>query len=134
MSIDERRAKFRQDLVSEQRNNAVADHPHHAHLSHHHEKEKTLQKKPTMKAHHSEARFRPRKHPQHEQRLSVVSVERPASSAASQISVNSATIIEERKQEDTDHELMDDEDNQDILEVWFAGQHGDIGGGEHIPI
>ena len=78
-----------------------------------------------------EARFRPKKNNRNQQRMSSVVSQFPVSSAASQVSVNSATIIEQRTHEDHDSEDGDDEDNQDILEVWFAGQHGDIGGGEH---
>jgi hypothetical protein len=45
------------------------------------------------------------------------------SSRVSQVSVDSATHYP--------HEGTGEQDNdQDILELWFAGQHGDIGGGE----
>lgn len=45
------------------------------------------------------------------------------SSRISQTSVDSGTHFP--------HQGVEEEENdQDILELWFAGQHGDIGGGE----
>lgn len=103
MAIDERRAKFRQDLISEKR---VASHPADNHL---HPKKRPSLKEKTF----SQPLFRPapRTHLQ------------SGSSRVSQVSVDSGTHYP--------HEgsVSEDDNDQDILELWFAGQHGDIGGG-----
>lgn len=51
------------------------------------------------------------------------------SPGASQVSVNSNNIPSRRKRDHGRSEEADPEDRQNVLEVWFAGQHGDIGGG-----
>ncbi|EMC96032.1 hypothetical protein BAUCODRAFT_148869 [Baudoinia panamericana UAMH 10762] len=142
VSIDERRAKFRQDLVSEQRR-APDDHAHvHGdHLHWHHKEalegpspnEKTdrpkLQSPPSE--HHS--RYSPKRQTSHLQPIasSAASQNDAASTAGSQISIDSTAAARERRQEhrDFDADYHDEHDEQDILELWFAGQHGDIGGG-----
>lgn len=109
VSIDERRAKFRQDLISEQRTTEQQI-PHHEHLHHHHAKAAeppVLRRSSTLLG---QSLFRPERRPQTHHAV--------ASAAASRISVDS-----------TNARLTKDEEEQDILEVWFSGQHGDIGGG-----
>lgn len=48
------------------------------------------------------------------------------------MSVNSANIVSQIEHDNNRNGILDDDDKQDILEVWFAGQHGDIGGGESV--
>ncbi|KAF2716105.1 hypothetical protein K431DRAFT_308052 [Polychaeton citri CBS 116435] len=135
VAIDERRAKFRQDLISGQKPaEDFSSRPHpadHFHLHHHrdrdereHEekKEENLQR-PSIKRHNSPefTRYKPSKHRSHQ------NLHRPMSSSASQISVDSTAMIRNRTQ--TGLSRHDEEEPQDILEVWFAGQHSDVGGG-----
>ncbi|KAF2164531.1 hypothetical protein M409DRAFT_67693 [Zasmidium cellare ATCC 36951] len=143
VSIDERRAKFRQDLISERRHGVagaerhhnfgelgdqIAEHMHLHSSEHVQEKEKPRPqsaKRPSMKkSHNSEALFRADRRRKHRALQQI-----PASSAASQISVNSANIVSQIEHDNNRNGVLDDDDRQDILEVWFAGQHGDIGGG-----
>ncbi|QIX01733.1 hypothetical protein AMS68_007250 [Peltaster fructicola] len=127
VSIDERRAKFRQDLISEARTppeeHATTMRSQWHHLVHHDEpNDPEKETRPVLKrAPTSLGRFRPSR--RHHQTLAPM----PISSAASQVSVDStAAVREAEKKMSVDHS---DEEHQDILEVWFAGQHGDIGGG-----
>jgi hypothetical protein len=128
VSIDERRAKFRQDLVSQ----AYPKHSKHHHLDEYmqwlrlngaHDKE--LGKEPPSprpNMHHddpSQARFRPSK-THHTPRT------RPVISAGSRMSTDSTTPVRECL--DGCEEFRRD-GGQDISEVWFAGEHADIGGG-----
>lgn len=83
-------------------------------------------KRPSVKkSHNSEALFRTDQRRRHRALQQI-----PASSAASQVSVNSANIVSQIEHDNNRKGILDDDDRQDILEVWFAGQHGDIGGGE----
>lgn len=127
VSIDERRAKFRQDLVSEQETTSAIGMRAHTWRWHHDAKpevsgEEKLSDRPQLNRHRSsrQERFRPR------QRFQV-----NLSTAPSQISIDSTARVRERQEEvrQGDESPDIDDDEQDILEVWFAGQHGDVGGG-----
>lgn len=128
VSIDERRAKFRQDLVSQ----APPRHGRHHHLDEYmqwlhmdslrnkEEIEEPPSPRPEMRRHSSsQARFRPRKQQSRSTRL--------VSSADSRKSTESTTPVHERV--DGYGKSRRRSDTQDISEVWFAGEHADIGGG-----
>jgi len=132
VAIDERRAKFRQDLISEQRtvNHHGLLHPL-THMTWHHNDpplsadDEKLPHRPrlTQRASIHQSRFRPRKQQQHLHPI-------PSSAAASQTSVDSAAITHPRRPaRPGDGSALKEEPDQDILEIWFAGQHGDVGGG-----
>jgi len=132
VSIDERRAKFRSDLISGEYK-ATPRHPHLDKLTGHHHSEKGHHdgpsKRPSFIHHTSQTLFRPKNGPKLRKGSAAEYV---PSSAASQISVNSATPVPQARPgaaDNDDDADFDDEDHQDILELWFAGQHGDIGGG-----
>lgn len=132
VAIDERRAKFRQDLLSQ----TPPKHPKHNHLDEYMqwlhldklrnkaegEDEKEPPQRPSPRRNDSsQARFRPKK-PQHHRHG------RPTSSAGSRSSFESAAPARERL-DGYEQPQIRHEDEQDISEVWFAGEHADIGGG-----
>lgn len=150
VAIDERRAKFRQNLVSQQRPHASQHHgPRemgeriHEHISEHlHHDERDVEKSassshmpkptriPTMQG--PAGRFQPRKRSM--AGLQAPSIRQALSSRGSVSSLNSATVAQDREDfEDMgDKERQDSEDEhapQDIQEIWFPGCHADIGGG-----
>lgn len=153
VSIDERRAKFRQDLISQ----APPRNAKHHHLDEymqwmhldglrHKEDEKSEEapQRPEIHRDHSSqhARFRPRKPQQQHQQHKHTHQPRNSrlvSSAASRNSTDSATPVRERfddgygskprpRHRARQHQARR-EDAQDISEVWFAGEHADVGGG-----
>ena len=130
VSIDERRAKFRQNLISQKKDPERSPELPHLHIPHHHhheEKEKKKEngtvtetnKRPALpKQQSSFHRFQPRRKSQ----LNIPS--RVASAGASSISVNSITVAHKAAQDGND--LYDDDSDdetteQDIQEVWFPG-------------
>jgi hypothetical protein len=128
VSIDERRAKFRQDLVSQ----APPRHGKHHHLDEYKQwlhmdglrNKEDIDEPPSPQPgmhrnQSSQARFRPRK--QHSRSTRLVS------SAGSRKSMDSTTPVHERV--DGYGKPGNNGDTQDISEVWFAGEHADIGGG-----
>ncbi|KAK5685744.1 hypothetical protein LTR17_026966 [Elasticomyces elasticus] len=139
VAIDERRAKFRQDLVSEQKTSDNGS--HHllrSHLTWHHHEASTKEQtdRPLLDRPDSQHQviYRPRVH---RQRLRTVTARHIPDDAASSLesrgSFDSATAAHDRRVES---HLVSGKPNdvsedgaQDILEVWFAGQHGDVGGG-----
>jgi uncharacterized protein (DUF2235 family) len=137
VSIDERRAKFRQDLISGRRS-TKDEHAHLHDVWHHHAADAVdapqepqspdTQRSPTSR----QFRFRPRSRSRSLKPVASGTSMNDASSSASMASFDSGTRARERRIEDVedpnDASILD-EDSQDILEVWFAGQHGDIGGG-----
>ena len=160
VSIDERRAKFRQDLISQ----APPKNAKHHHLDEymqwmhldglrHKEDEKGSEpsQRPETHRNHSsqQERFRPRKQLQHHQPQ-----ERPQQQRQHHHHRNSRLVTTTAPRPSTDsgtpvRERFDDgygkprprplhhhrptrprrEDDQDISEVWFAGEHADVGGG-----
>jgi len=147
VSIDERRAKFRQDLVSQ----APPKNARHHHLDEymqwihldglrHKEDEKAgevLQRPDTHRNHSSQqAPFRPRKPQQHQhhQREQQHQPHRPRNSSDSAIPVHERFddgYARPRPRPHNHHrpQRQPREGDQDISEVWFAGEHADIGGG-----
>ncbi|TKA30276.1 hypothetical protein B0A54_15354 [Friedmanniomyces endolithicus] len=131
VAIDERRAKFRQDLVSEQ-TMSVQDHEGLLKdvLSWHHSKSAqgatreqppVRQSRPQQPARH-QSKYRWKRSPSG-----------PIPAPVGEIAIDSATAAHDRRFES---HLVSGKSNdasaegeQDILELWFAGQHGDIGGG-----
>ncbi|KAK0346471.1 hypothetical protein LTR02_005090 [Friedmanniomyces endolithicus] len=130
VAIDERRAKFRQDLVSEQ---TMSVEGHEGLLvevlSWHHSKsaQEAAPERPTVRpALQQPARHQSKYRPKHTR-------SEPQPAPAGETAIDSATAAHDRRFES---HLVSGKPNggsaegeQDILEVWFAGQHGDIGGG-----
>ncbi|KXT03614.1 hypothetical protein AC578_10010 [Pseudocercospora eumusae] len=108
-----------QDLLSERRQT----HPSHHHLEQWYrqvpqDKEK-LTKKQSMRRTLSQPHFRANRR----RRMAI-----DLGPASSSLSVNSGDVIRHNPRDD-DSDGEEDDERQDILELWFAGQHGDIGGG-----
>ncbi|KXT08463.1 hypothetical protein AC579_6327 [Pseudocercospora musae] len=107
------------DLLSERRQT----HPSHHHLEQWYrqipqEKEKLTKRKSVRKT-LSQPHFRAKRR----RRLAI-----DLGPASSSLSVNSGDVVRHNpRDDDSDGEEYDE--RQDILELWFAGQHGDIGGG-----
>lgn len=128
VSIDERRAKFRQDLVSQ----APPRHSKHHHLDEYMQwlhldslrkeaGEEPPSPRPEVRRNSSsQARFRPRRQYSRSTRL--------VSSAGSRKSMDSTTPVHERL-DGYEKPRRREDGGQDISEVWFAGEHADIGGG-----
>nr|POE79514.1 uncharacterized protein CFP56_07579 [Quercus suber] len=132
VSIDERRAKFRQDLIGANRPEVDAKHrERHIHRHRHddnddeHDEKSKAEHGPALMRRQTDHMFR-RKEPRHaDPNLHAT----PAiSSAASQISVNSTTVAKELTHGDASNDdnldlgpLSENDATQDILEVWFAG-------------
>ncbi|KAI1642736.1 uncharacterized protein F4817DRAFT_351992 [Daldinia loculata] len=133
VSIDERRAKFRQDLIYQ---GVSKDHKTHRHLHEvMHEKYRTRQgavsglapsNKPERGrcetlAPPNEHTFRP--HSRSRSRATRSSVDRTSQVGDDKPGIAHMTDIDKDS---------DDDDEQDIDEIWFAGGHGDVGGGWEI--
>ena len=155
VSIDERRAKFRQDLVGETNETQVKDHS-----SNKNKASKPLSEGGTLKieATESNPRFRrasvAQRRARSRERTKRVPDLSPVRSynTASEDDARSARSIPTSipfRTDTFDWGNMEDEDRdeaapQDVLEVWFGGGHGDIGGGwtakenevllSHIPL
>ncbi|KAI0376179.1 hypothetical protein F5Y04DRAFT_292884 [Hypomontagnella monticulosa] len=135
VSIDERRAKFRQDLMYQGATRGRSDHQSHRHLHEIvHEKyrarrgavsgstsnNKSERGRRETLAPLNEQAFRP--HSRSRSRTT-----RGSADGASQIGDDKIDIPQ-----DIDEDDESDDDEQDIDEVWFAGGHGDVGGGWEI--
>lgn len=104
-------------------------HPkHHNYLGQWHRQEPTEGERPSKRASFqrglAEQRYRPKSRRRH------LNVEQPGA-GSSTVSVNSQTVANMNSHDRDQDGDVDDEDRQDILELWFAGQHGDIGGGQY---
>ncbi|KXJ95098.1 hypothetical protein Micbo1qcDRAFT_200535 [Microdochium bolleyi] len=159
VSIDERRAKFRQDLIYQgsQIKAKLQNHQHHHHHQHDDEtvpkqdqdgagryrgRRATLagqgggptedsrgRRRATLAPH--ESFFRPRSRSRSRMTASSINRSRATSLARSEIS----QLMPEDPESD---------DEQDVDEIWFAGGHGDVGGGwdvepgtkpcSHVPL
>ena len=167
VSIDERRAKFRQDLISEIKPLASI-HPHMHKLRHllsREEGEKAnvpeivepknnnelskVRRASRKETYGEEMRYRapsPSRSPSPIRRPSAVEIPTHNGLLTDRISLKSAVSRNSLRVPSLDilgHE--EDEHKQDISEVWFPGQHGDVGGGwklnpndpsplSHIPL
>ncbi|QPH09576.1 hypothetical protein C2857_000435 [Epichloe festucae Fl1] len=146
VSIDERRAKFREDLMYQK----APKHQHHAHKHRHHMGEMMDRARKSMDHTHAPGRAdAPEGKETHRQDFAPYR----ARFGCRQRMVRGALVDRGRETDNMscsdasqwDGELEDwrDED-QDINEVWFAGGHGDIGGGwealddrksaSHVPL
>ncbi|KAF2405393.1 hypothetical protein EJ06DRAFT_502573 [Trichodelitschia bisporula] len=137
VSIDERRAKFRQDLISEvKRHDPTKE-------GHHHENSGLASEKKTEKE----------SQPPRGRKLAVPSAFRDAAETvgirslspnlslcdedcASSIASHDSMAAVQRAKRSNTHIYGDDppSEEQDILEVWFAGCHADIGGGWTLDV
>lgn len=162
VSIDERRAKFRQDLIyqsdqAKKAGKAVKGH-HSASAKMHELQEKyrrraagshpgrradTRGRRPTLAVPEDATPYRQRSRSSrtHRMRKSEDSVrDGPAHDGMSEVSV----APHPHTGDEYDPAESEDENDQDIDEVWFAGGHGDIGGGwqttpgekpaSHVPL
>jgi uncharacterized protein (DUF2235 family) len=149
VAIDERRAKFRQDLIGEVR----PDKTHHHYRRRHHLWDKKhgyedvapdeilgrgrkLPEAPFEIHNHLAAangiptRFRDPSETTGIRSLSPgMNLDSDQCSMASDMSQDSMNMLQRRNGEFQKLNLDSDDDEQDIQEVWFAGAHADIGGG-----
>ncbi|CAG8949481.1 hypothetical protein HYFRA_00007711 [Hymenoscyphus fraxineus] len=154
VSIDERRAKFRSDLISvEGRNMQETE----AAKEKHHERKssvwfhETNRYKPTKKAQQKPTRQprqggRTQRNESRASRYRSHSHSRSHSTAGNSIyrSVSPGTCSTKPSFDDSYDSSSGDEDDQDIQELWFPGGHADIGGGwaleegetplSHVPL
>ncbi|KXX80203.1 hypothetical protein MMYC01_204251 [Madurella mycetomatis] len=149
VSIDERRAKFRQDLIYQsecgKKKKQSKQNPAHQKLHELHEK---YRRKPSLVPGHggrgrhttlevpSEAApYRARSHSLRSHRTHMTGGSARNSmhgDAKSEVSVGPHPHDEEHDDVDSLAE-SEDETDQDIDEVWFSGGHADIGGGWEVP-
>ncbi|RCI09499.1 hypothetical protein L249_3861 [Ophiocordyceps polyrhachis-furcata BCC 54312] len=167
VSIDERRAKFRQDLMYQSRPTADRHrhrHRRHLHLHHHHHhhhhhlhdlfgplRRSIDGHRPAAAAEEEKGRQKQQQqeHHQHKRRLSASNSRyapyRPRSAHNQMLTVSDVGDAMSCASMPTSDAGPDDEpDEQDIDEVWFAGGHGDVGGGwealdgrkstSHVPL
>ncbi|KAI9372317.1 hypothetical protein BJX61DRAFT_552959 [Aspergillus egyptiacus] len=151
VSIDERRAKFRQDLISEEKPRVASGHRLRRHLRHRHfhAKHGDVQQNDnsninTQPGRPAYAVYRPSRHSQPPGRQdgpgragglseseppgpTLLSAEECTSTASAAMSGHDSAFCGS----DTLSDGKEDEDDlpQDIQEVWFPGCHADIGGG-----
>lgn len=140
VSIDERRAKFRADLISEEGRRktetdaARAKHMSEKHAGHHHHQWAHVtqrfkpKKRASIRVERSRARPRePRKSARYRShsRSHALSVAERSVSPEGDGSLNLVATDDGDESSDND----EDEKNQVIDEVWFSGGHADIGGG-----
>lgn len=126
VSIDERRAKFRQDLISQKRPEpSHRKHHHRPHLHHQHHDSAAQQSNGVTRVDHDVNGQQQRSHANQDH---LVAPRQPSSQASmtSLQSMTSQLVPEERA---VFAEEGGDQGKQDILEVWFPGCHADIGGG-----
>ncbi|KAH7030728.1 uncharacterized protein B0I36DRAFT_362548 [Microdochium trichocladiopsis] len=158
VSIDERRAKFRQDLIYQGSQLKAKRQNEHHHHHHHHDEQKPQDSKD------GDQRYRgrratvvgpvapPAEDPRGRRRATLAPHEsffRPRSRSRSRVTVNSvnrsrATSLNGSEISRVVPDDPDSDDEQDVDEVWFAGGHGDVGGGwdvepgtkpcSHIPL
>ncbi|KAI1389340.1 uncharacterized protein F4822DRAFT_197703 [Hypoxylon trugodes] len=135
VSIDERRAKFRQDLMYQGVNKGRREHHPHRHL-HDIVHEKYRAKRAAI------SDSTPNAHPERGRRETLAPIDerafRPHSRSKSRTpraSVDGMSQFGEGGQDASQFTDDDEEsdDEQDIDEIWFAGGHGDVGGGWEVP-
>ena len=118
VSIDERRAKFRQDLISEQKDAPdTLLHPFREMFGMNHHLDHSKVKKPGF-VDEMDGKYRRKSHAVHHQHLEVSG--RASGAGSSTSSLNSATVAQERAMEAhraEDSNFIDESDTQDILEV-----------------
>lgn len=168
VSIDERRAKFRQDLISEVKPWVHA--PSHAHRLRHllaredHEKSEVPEIVVDGSQHGDDSKRRGRRGSwqgsQHEEMRYRAPSRSPVGRTSNEIPTHNGLLTDKTdkaslRSATSRHSLQvpspnipgheEGHDEQDIAEVWFPGQHGDVGGGwklnpndpwplSHIPL
>ncbi|KAJ4410036.1 hypothetical protein N0V85_004012, partial [Neurospora sp. IMI 360204] len=161
VSIDERRAKFRQDLIYQSAQHKKCKDRHTAREKLHEFQEKYRGRshphasaaaeasgknhrgrRPTLAVPEQEpAPYRTRSHSVRSRRSGVSGRDGPINDGHSEVSIGPHP---ETDDDGEDFEESEDEHEQDIDEVWFSGGHADIGGGwsveegqkpaSHIPL
>ncbi|KAF2109025.1 hypothetical protein BDV96DRAFT_503300 [Lophiotrema nucula] len=144
VSIDERRAKFRQDLVSEEKPDRTSAYKRRHKKQHHgslasdreHDKVHERGRQPSQQHERRETLAVPERYRSTSKTAGIrnlspgysvaESEQTGPTSANSSVSDLSRAAIQHFHNGDSDD---DDEGPQDISEVWFAGCHADIGGG-----
>ena len=138
VAIDERRAKFRQDLITKRKDAPELDHkymlPHHLHHKHHDRhpminSEKVAEDRPVAEPFHMAGPHQDdaslavpdisRDHSEMSRNRSLSPSRSIGGASATSYSANSFTAIQRDDANGSDAE-------QDIKEVWFAGGHGVI--------
>ncbi|KAK3314385.1 hypothetical protein B0H66DRAFT_568345 [Apodospora peruviana] len=143
VSIDERRAKFRQDLIyqSDQSKKEKGRNPAENKLHEMHEKYRARRHQPAPKS-DDRGRRRPTlavpDDPAPYRARSRSSRSRQTGASAkdggqNQDARSDISAAPHPQTDDGDEPGSEDENDQDIDEVWFAGGHGDIGGGWEVP-
>ncbi|KAF2099020.1 hypothetical protein NA57DRAFT_38919 [Rhizodiscina lignyota] len=131
VAIDERRAKFRSDLISEVKH--YREQRHHSHYRQYlglkEEEDEIQQDLDTLKGRDNRHAFRDASETSGIRGLS------PSMPMSRTISVDRSSLASDRAINRHHHhdDGSDDEEEQDIKEVWFAGAHGDSGGGWQLP-
>ncbi|KAL9049973.1 MAG: hypothetical protein Q9162_006915 [Coniocarpon cinnabarinum] len=122
VAIDERRAKFRQNLISQKKGYAVT-----ANSKSNGAGEKDNDRPtPPQRSNTADLRFKPRRN------ALAPPVSKTVSRMPSNVSINSTTAAQEPAFV-TDEEEDDELEEQDVQEIWFPGCHADIGGGWPEP-
>ncbi|KAJ9645771.1 hypothetical protein H2199_002811 [Coniosporium tulheliwenetii] len=147
VAIDERRAKFRQDLISEvkqAREHRQHRHRHHFHYQHTEEKKEdahVVEERKNVRARgRSESkRYQPRKASlmpppetfRDRSEVAGIRSRSPGLSAGRSLNTDGRSVTPVSQTSLPPPRLEDDDSDgeQDIQEVWFAGCHADIGGG-----
>ncbi len=136
VSIDERRAKFRQDLIyqSDRAKKSKEHSPAQAKSSD--ADEKYRGRKATLAVPDTPAPYRPRSRSSRRSRRTRMT-DASAKESDHRDDKSEASVAPHPHDEDHDVDSLaesEDENDQDIDEVWFAGGHADIGGGwEMLP-
>ncbi|KAI9695135.1 MAG: hypothetical protein M1820_008903 [Bogoriella megaspora] len=160
VSIDERRAKFRQDLISEVKHTKEHEHGylrgvHHIHHKHHQPHRANRHERANVDGPALASRDFATTSP-HRPSLAVPTAFRDRSETSgirslspsrspglsSITSYSDVSLVPLQREDDA---ISEDGGEQDIEEVWFAGGHGDLGGGwplapfeefpaSHIPL
>lgn len=120
VSIDERRAKFRQNLIGQQRPQQHDYGVHHIHDALHTSSAASASEKPEVRqslrlsvSRHSHLRFKPHKNRRQQRMI--------ASSAASVSSLTGACEAWKREPREADDDA-DEAKPQDVQEIWFPGE------------
>lgn len=152
VSIDERRAKFRQDLISESKPSKSNRHLHHHHILQHHKNNENVDEKQAAKedekqnekgGHASQPeiqRFRRRSsiRPMQNRRKSPIKPLStqdeeghlmPRQTGAEKSKIRSSSPADSYIDGPPDEDDLDEAAEQDIEELWFPGCHADLGGG-----
>lgn len=136
VSIDERRAKFRQDLIYQSDRGRKAKESSPTKLKDAESNEKYRGRKATLAVPDAPAPYRPHSRASRRSRQTRMT-DGSAGDSVHHDDKSEASVAPHPHDEDHDVDSLaesEDENDQDIDEVWFAGGHADIGGGwEMLP-